>query len=1077
MDMTVDQQVALNKALVPHTSRLRIGKSNFLLRSDITSKESTLQLVYDVLRLTPFYKEFLVTTDVSKIYMLEFWATVTVHHYSISFKMDNKKRIINLEYFREMLHICPRLPGQTFDELLFEEEILAFLRFLGHSGEIRKIIDEYFVYQVEHKDAKKSNEMYHPRDDQMFITIKLVSRHQNTQQFGVMLLVELTNEDIRTAPPKTKASVRKMKNSSDTTITPPTAAGTRLSTLAKGKQPVKSSKAKSLTMLSEVAMTEAEQMKLATKRNLQQTHISQASGSGADEGTSIIPGVLDVPSDESDEEISWKSSDEDDDDELSIHEEEAKDKESFDPIIQTPKNSDDEGNDDASLGLNVGGKEGQDAEDDDEELYRDVNINLEGQDVQMTDVHTTQEFEDTHVTLTSVNPDGQQQSSSVSSQFVTSMLNPSLDAGIDSLFETTPRVDVQASTTVAPLTYSSSSNHSYHSLKANFSEFVYTNQFVGSVSSILGIVERYMDQRINEAVKTVVQIQSDRLRDETQAENEEFLNRLDENIQKIIKEQVKEQVKVQVSKILPKIEKTVNEQLEAKVFTRSSNSSKTSYTMAANLSEMELKKILIKKIESNKSIQRSDEQMNLYKALVDAYESNKIILDTYGDTVTLKRCLDDTDKDEEPSTVSESAPVEEPMQTTQDLEEPSHQEFETGAADDQPIAEASQHPECDLAKQADSRSSFTELMDTPMDFSAFLMNQIEFILEEVYKATTDQLDWNNPEGQQYPRNLLKPLPLILNSRGRRVIPFDYFINNDLEYLRGGASSRNSTDLQLTGSRLEMSTQNVESSLPPNFRLSNGIITSIWIGSRKADKSNGQRTLCFQRLSKNVHKKHRHPMTYGRSSTRCRKLPKEAQSHKAGYNKDKQNRLMRIDKLHKFSDGTLNDVQTALDDRFKGIWMKYLPQAIWRKSDKERATSMIQAIDKQLKIMRIMQSLEKFVVTIRVTSDKNVKKISSSNAFLILEDFNPSLYELPFHKEVPGSENLLSCSSENEEKVFNPGILTSKGVHTSLIPELSHWGPKAFKGIKTFEIPMEIFPCSYGEDIRILDVPCLHFYPP
>nr|GEY18297.1 hypothetical protein [Tanacetum cinerariifolium] len=69
MDMTIDQQVALDDALVPHASRLRIGKSNFRLRSDINSKESTLQLVYDVLRLTPFYKAFLVTVDVLEIYM------------------------------------------------------------------------------------------------------------------------------------------------------------------------------------------------------------------------------------------------------------------------------------------------------------------------------------------------------------------------------------------------------------------------------------------------------------------------------------------------------------------------------------------------------------------------------------------------------------------------------------------------------------------------------------------------------------------------------------------------------------------------------------------------------------------------------------------------------------------------------------------------------------------------------------------------------------------------------------------------------------------------------------------------
>nr|GEX44985.1 hypothetical protein [Tanacetum cinerariifolium] len=187
--------------------------------------------------------------------------------------------------------------------------------------------------------------------------------------------------------------------------------------------------------------------------------------------------------------------------------------------------------------MNVGGKEGQDAEDDDEELYRDVNINLEGQDVQMTDVHTTQEFEGTHVILTSVNPDGQQQSLSMLYQFVTSMLNSSPDAGIDSLFESTPRVDVQASTTVAPLTLTTPTlptptipimqqvqaptptpttapslflqdlpnfgslfgfDHRLKTLETNFSEFVQINQFAGAVSSIPGIVKRYMDQRMND---------------------------------------------------------------------------------------------------------------------------------------------------------------------------------------------------------------------------------------------------------------------------------------------------------------------------------------------------------------------------------------------------------------------------------------------------------------------------------------------------------------------------------------------------------------------------------------------------
>ncbi|GJZ70978.1 hypothetical protein Tco_0634829 [Tanacetum coccineum] len=67
--------------------------------------------------------------------------------------------------------------------------------------------------------------------------------------------------------------------------------------------------------------------------------------------------------------------------------------------------------------------------------------------------------------------------------------------------------------------------------------------------------------------------------------------------------------------------------------------------------------------------------------------------------------------------------------------------------------------------------------------------------------------------------------------------------------------------------------------------------------------------------------------------------------------------VRIDELHKFSDGTLDDVRTALNDRLKGIRMEYLPQTFWSQRDKANARAMIQAIDKRLKTRRIMRSLE------------------------------------------------------------------------------------------------------------------------
>ncbi|GJU71766.1 hypothetical protein Tco_1263171 [Tanacetum coccineum] len=73
-----------------------------------------------------------------------------------------------------------------------------------------------------------------------------------------------------------------------------------------------------------------------------------------------------------------------------------------------------------------------------------------------------------------------------------------------------------------------------------------------------------------------------------------------------------------------------------------------------------------------------------------------------------------------------------------------------------------------------------------------------------------------------------------------------------------------------------------------------------------------------------------------------------------------NRLMRADELHKFSDGTLDDVRSALNDIAKGIKMEYLPKWKWSGLDKRRARVMIQDIEKQLYEMRLLQNLERFV---------------------------------------------------------------------------------------------------------------------
>ncbi|GJT73253.1 hypothetical protein Tco_1032539 [Tanacetum coccineum] len=890
MDNTRAQQKELDDELVALADRLKIRESNLRLSSILKSKEPTLQVVLDALKLTPFYNTFAISTDVPEIYMQEFWVTVSRHHSSLRFKLNGKSHTVNIDNFRDMLKICPKLPGQIFEEPPLEEENLSFIRDLRHTD---------LVYQVENKNSKKNNDMYYPRftkvivdyfmekdqaiprrnkmfwhyarDDFMFTTIRVISKHQDMH-----------------------ARVRSLHD---------------LPCLCYWKKNQDLTKSKGLTVLFEVALTKAKQIKIATKRSLIQTHSSHANGSGADEGTGSIPGVPDVLTYEfDDEQISWKLSEEDDDDEvnvsedndddtdndeqtdsdndgddfvhpkLSTHDDEARQDDEVNEE-ESDEESDDESNEDSDeevQGANIKegemDKEATHKEDEANELYRDVNVNLEGRDTEMTDaprtiVQTTKVIEDTHVIITSVNPEGQQQSSSVSSGFVSNMLNTSPDTGIDYLFnlntESTSLVDVLVTTFAEPPL------------------LTVTTLPPPPTPLITHLQQTPVPIPMHEAVKTAVQLQSERLKDEAQAKNADFLNKLDDNIKKIIKDQVKEQVKVQVSKILPKIEKTVNEQLEAEVLTRSSNESKTSHAVAAILSELEVKKILVDKMESNKSIYRFDEQRILYKALVDAYESEKLIIDTYGDTVSFKRRRDDDDKDEEPFArsnrgvqISSQKPAKPPApdrdwnKTLPDAHGPV-----------QPWLSS-------LAQMEDLRESFNELMDTPLEFSAFVMNRLK-------------VDTLTPE-------LLTGLTFELMKGSCKIERHNY---KHLDWITVRIDDDKLYKFK-EGDFNKLRIQDIEDML---LLLVQGKLTNLTVE---------------ERLAFNVS-----------LSDLKRKEAYTAYSNPKGFiyqNKDKKNILMRIDELHKFSDGTLNDVRTALDDRLKGIRMKYLPQTIWRKSDRDKA---------------------------------------------------------------------------------------------------------------------------------------------
>ncbi|GJZ19269.1 hypothetical protein Tco_0555859 [Tanacetum coccineum] len=106
--------------------------------------------------------------------------------------------------------------------------------------------------------------------------------------------------------------------------------------------------------------------------------------------------------------------------------------------------------------------------------------------------------------------------------------------------------------------------------------------------------------------------------------------------------------------------------------------------------------------------------------------------------------------------------------------------------------------------------TFNDLMATPIDFSKYVLNglkienltqdillgpafnllkgtcsssiELEYNFQECFNTLTDKLDWNNPEGDRYPFDLSKPLPLQ-GPLGHLTVAANYFFNNDLEYLK------------------------------------------------------------------------------------------------------------------------------------------------------------------------------------------------------------------------------------------------------------------------------------------------------
>ncbi|GJV56977.1 hypothetical protein Tco_1457982 [Tanacetum coccineum] len=554
MNPIVSQQaIALDNSLVAPEKRPKIERCNPRIAFTKPKKEETYQVTLEALKLSSCYPTFQITTKVPEIYMHQFWNTINKigNTYAYNFKLDKKKCRVDTKshlskslatlavvkcYLQYVLIKCTRLGGHLLLSLTDCQKYGALIP-NGMINDDIKLSTTYKTY-IDYANGKVP-----PKKARKFK--KPASPKLNTVPASPK---EPTQNGKRVKRPAKKAT---------TALTTGVVIEDTLGkSVSKKKAPAKTDRGNGIELLSDAALLKEDQLKKTLRKSKRETHKLQASGSseGADfesevpieqtgktkdtsKGTGVKPGVPNMS-----KEDSYNN-----DDDSCVNNSERTDSDDDENPSFTLKDYEEEEQDEEYVHTLE-----KDKSDDEEKMYKeeddDVAMELEDQQNASHESRFEQEEDDGHMTFTTVHDktEGTKQSSSVLFNFTSKLLN---------LDNTGPDVNEIASL-MNTLTF----NQRVSALETKMSKSNQTRQFAEAVSLIPRIVDRYLASKMKEVVDVVVRLHINKLKEEVEAENQEFYNQVDSTMKALIKDQVKDQV----SKIMPQIKKYVTESLGVK---------------------------------------------------------------------------------------------------------------------------------------------------------------------------------------------------------------------------------------------------------------------------------------------------------------------------------------------------------------------------------------------------------------------------------------------------------------------------------------------------------------------------------
>ncbi|GKC48789.1 hypothetical protein Tco_1071534 [Tanacetum coccineum] len=795
MPSITDQQIKLDLELVPTEKRLEIRKCNRRLNPRKKHREPTFQVVLDALALTLCYSAFLTTVDVLEVYM---------HHSGIlSTSM-----------------IYPRVHDQNFDELPTDEDMVSFFKEQGHTREIKslsgkttgleklclsraqilwgmyhnknvdyvELLWEDFTYQIANRGYKKQEKMYYPRftkviihyfltkdktiskrnkigmhtsrDDYLINTLIFISANEESQIYRARLPESMTSPEMRetayktylgyaigVTPPKKARKFKKPASPKLTTVsvTPkePTRKSNRVKrpakkstnaptigvvirdthvmSLSKKKEKMTVEKCKGIELLSEVALTEKAQYEEVHKKSLRDFYKTHPSGSGiVTSAANIKPFVTNEGTNDNnnDHDSSSEGSDQksdNGDDTTQSYKEKGSDSEHETDENETGSESDQEENE-------------EEVEDDEEEKNDEFVKTMSNYTDDEDETNVESKVED----KAEVNTDeGFIQKEGTDAEMINVQQgNENLEITLNQVIEDAHvTISTVAKKTEVPVT-SSSHLSDLASKFLNISDIPYTDAKISALEKEVDELKK--DDLLNTQVTDLV---DEHLDSRLGATRDEFMGYLFASITARITEL-------------------------------------STYEAAALLTEFELKKILIDKIDESQSYLTATEHRECYDGLIKSYDLDKCLFSTYDKVYSLQRSRKDKDKDEDPS-LDQSEEPKRKVASKRDWftkpnqsKEPTDPDWNVGKT---PQQGPTQSWLMTLASFIDKPSkTFDELMSTPIYFSAYIMNslkitnltqetllgpafkllkgtrtnfaELEYDFEECYKALSEKLD-------------------------------------------------------------------------------------------------------------------------------------------------------------------------------------------------------------------------------------------------------------------------------------------------------------------------------------------------